>query len=144
MKLRFVENQGRKIRSMKRFYASLASLALVVAGLLLFNFMGADSNAALPRDCDNNSIIYCGGITPSELASRYNANKTGDLKTIYHSYGLSDYEMTHAGTSAKMGEVHRDVAALGARLQSDGAKSFTDSWNDLLKRIDDQVAALRA
>jgi transaldolase len=37
-----------------------------------------------------------------------------------------------------------DVAALGAKLQSDGAKSFTDSWNDLLKRIDDQVAALRA
>jgi len=93
---------------MKRFYASLASLTLVVAGLLLFNFMGADSSAALPRDCDNNSIIYCGGITSSELASRYNANKTGDLKTIYHSYGLSDYEMTHASTSAKMGEVHRD------------------------------------
>ena len=108
IKLRFVENQGRKIRGMKRFYASLASLTLVVAGLLLFNFMGADSSAALPRDCDNNSIIYCGGITSSELASRYNANKTGDLKTIYHSYGLSDYEMTHASTSAKMGEVHRD------------------------------------
>src|SRR3954454_2810957 len=37
-----------------------------------------------------------------------------------------------------------DVAALGAKLQSDGAKSFTDSWNDLLKRIEDQVAAVRA
>jgi len=93
---------------MKRFYASLAALTLVVASLLLLNFMNGTSNAALPRDCDNNSIIYCGGITPSELASRYNANKTGDLKTIYHHYGLSDYEMTHAGTSAKMGAVHRD------------------------------------
>lgn len=93
---------------MKKFYASLAALTMVVAGLLLFNFMGANSSAALPRDCDNNAIIYCGGITPSELASRYNANKTGDLKTIYSSYGLSDYEMTHAGTSAKMGKVHRD------------------------------------
>jgi transaldolase len=37
-----------------------------------------------------------------------------------------------------------DVAALGDKLQSDGAKSFTDSWNDLLKRIDDQVAAVQA
>jgi transaldolase len=37
-----------------------------------------------------------------------------------------------------------DVAALGAKLQSDGANKFTDSWNDLLKRIDDQVAAVRA
>lgn len=93
---------------MKRFYASLAALTLVIASLLMLNFMNGTSNATLPRDCDNNSIIYCGGITPSELASRYNANKTGDLKTVYHSYGLSDYEMTHAGTSAKMGEVHRD------------------------------------
>jgi PKD repeat protein len=93
---------------MKRFYASLSALTLVVAGLLLFNFMGANSSAALPRDCDNNSIIYCGGTSSSELALRYNANKTGDLKTVYHSYGLSDYEMTHASTSAKMGEIHRD------------------------------------
>src|SRR3954452_19953534 len=36
-----------------------------------------------------------------------------------------------------------DVAALGATLQSVGAKAFTDSWNDLLTRIGDQVAALR-
>jgi transaldolase len=37
-----------------------------------------------------------------------------------------------------------DVAALGTKLQSDGAQSFTDSWNNLLERIDDQVAAIRA
>jgi transaldolase len=37
-----------------------------------------------------------------------------------------------------------DVAALGAKLQSDGAESFVASWNNLLKRIDDQVVALRA
>ncbi|HEU4927331.1 MAG TPA: transaldolase [Vicinamibacterales bacterium] len=37
-----------------------------------------------------------------------------------------------------------DVAFLGAKLQSDGAKRFTDSWNALLMRIDNQIAALRA
>ena len=37
-----------------------------------------------------------------------------------------------------------DVDALGAKLQSDGASNFVNSWNTLLKRIDDQVAALRA
>jgi transaldolase len=37
-----------------------------------------------------------------------------------------------------------DIAALGAKLQSDGASSFSDSWNNLLKRIDDQVATIRA
>jgi len=96
----------------KRFYASLAALTVAIAGFLLLNVVNGTSNATLPRDCShgsvNNSIIDCGGITPSELASRYTANKTGDLPTVYHSYGLSDYEMTHAGTSAKMGEVHKD------------------------------------
>jgi transaldolase len=37
-----------------------------------------------------------------------------------------------------------DVDALAASLQSDGAKSFVDSWNDLLSIIDEQSAALRA
>src|SRR4051794_3546108 len=37
-----------------------------------------------------------------------------------------------------------DVAGLGSKLQADGANSFIDSWNDLLTRIEDQVAALRA
>lgn len=106
---------------MKRFYASLAALTVGLAGFLLFNIMNGTSNATLPRDCDNNSIIYCGAITPSELADRYNANKTGDLKTIYHSYGLSDYEMTHAGTVAKMGEAHRD-----GRITVNGETVATD------------------
>ncbi len=92
----------------KRIYLSLAGLAAILAGYMLVGIMSSTTNAALPRDCDPNSIIYCGGITPSELASRYIANKTGDLPTVYHSYNLSDYEMTHAGTAAQMGEVHKD------------------------------------
>jgi transaldolase len=37
-----------------------------------------------------------------------------------------------------------DVNALAARLQSDGARNFVKSWEDLLSRIDDQVAAVAA
>jgi transaldolase len=37
-----------------------------------------------------------------------------------------------------------DVHALGRTLQSDGARSFVKSWEDLLSRIDDQVAAVAA
>jgi hypothetical protein len=33
---------------------------------------------------------------------------------------------------------------LAATLQSDGARSFVESWEDLLNRIDDQVAAVAA
>ena len=37
-----------------------------------------------------------------------------------------------------------DVDALAATLQSDGARSFVKAWEDLLSRIDDQVAAVAA
>src|SRR4051794_10445800 len=37
-----------------------------------------------------------------------------------------------------------DVEDLAATLQSDGAASFVKSWENLLKRIDDQVAAVAA
>ena len=37
-----------------------------------------------------------------------------------------------------------DVDALAATLQSDGARSFVEAWEDLLSRIDDQVAAVAA
>jgi transaldolase len=37
-----------------------------------------------------------------------------------------------------------DVRALGGTLQSDGARSFVEAWEDLLNRIDEQVAAVAA
>jgi transaldolase len=67
----------------------------------------------------------------------------------FHDHGAVDAPMPRDGgdadaTLAEFEAAGVDVAALGAKLQSDGAKSFTDSWNDLLTRIGDQVAALRA
>jgi transaldolase len=67
----------------------------------------------------------------------------------FHDHGTVDAPMPTDGgdadtTLAEFEAAGVDVAALGAKLQSDGAKSFSDSWNDLLTRIDDQVAALRA
>jgi transaldolase len=47
-------------------------------------------------------------------------------------------------TLAEFTEAGVDVAALAAKLQSDGAKSLVDSWNDLMAHIDEQSAALRA
>ena len=35
-----------------------------------------------------------------------------------------------------------DVDALAATLQSEGARNFVKSWDDLLTRIDNQVAAV--
>jgi transaldolase len=47
-------------------------------------------------------------------------------------------------TFAQFEAVGIDVDALAATLQSDGARNFVKSWEDLLKRIDDQVAAVAA
>jgi transaldolase len=47
-------------------------------------------------------------------------------------------------TLAQFESVGIDVDGLAARLQSDGARSFVESWADLLSRIDDQVAAVAA
>jgi hypothetical protein len=106
----------------KKFYMSLASLVVAVSGVLLFSVLSGNSQAALPRDCDSNAIINCGAITPGELTQRYNENKTGDLKAIYDSYGISS-AMIAGG--AGMGEVHKDGrVTLNGQTVATGATSI--------------------
>jgi transaldolase len=45
-------------------------------------------------------------------------------------------------TLAQFESAGDDVDALAARLQSQGARNFVKSWNDLLTRIDDQLAVV--
>src|SRR4051795_13010063 len=45
-------------------------------------------------------------------------------------------------TLAQFESVGVDVDALAARLQSGGARAFVKSWNDLLTRIDSQLAVV--
>jgi transaldolase len=49
-----------------------------------------------------------------------------------------------SATLAQFEAVGIDIDALAASLQSDGAKKFVKSWDDLMKRIDDQVALVKA
>jgi len=44
---------------------------------------------------------------------------------------------------AEFGRVGIDVAKLGSDLQTDGAKSFVDSWQDLMKAIETKSKALK-
>jgi len=44
---------------------------------------------------------------------------------------------------ADFGRTGIEVAKLGADLQSEGAKSFVDSWQDLLKAIESKSKALK-
>jgi transaldolase len=43
---------------------------------------------------------------------------------------------------ARFAQAGVDTAALATKLQNDGAKSFVDSWNDLLARITAQGGKL--
>jgi hypothetical protein len=92
----------------KKFFASLASLTVVLGAVLLFNVFNTNSDAAsLPRDCDSNSIINCGATTPEELKKFYKENKTGDLPAVYNHYGITS-SMINGVTAADMGEVHKN------------------------------------
>ena len=43
---------------------------------------------------------------------------------------------------AEFGKAGVDVDALGAQLQEEGAKSFVDSWNELMKVIESKSAVV--
>ena len=47
-------------------------------------------------------------------------------------------------TLAEFADAGVDVDALAAKLQSDGAKSFVDAWNDLMSHIEKQTSVLAA
>lgn len=115
----------RKVVMKKKFIASLASLGVLLGALVFFNVMSTNSDAAsLPRDCDNNSIIYCGATTPDELKKFYKENKTGDLPTLYNHYGISS-DMINSVSGANLGEVHKDGRiTLGGKTVATGAKSI--------------------
>lgn len=91
---------------MRKFYLTLVGLAVILGSVLLLNVFNGQSLAALPRDCDNNSIVNCGSVDINELKQHYNENKTGDLATIYNAYGITA-DMINGG-GAKMGEVRKD------------------------------------
>lgn len=89
---------------MRRFYMSLAGIAMLLSGVLMLSVFNGISQAALPRNCDNNSIVYCGAVDTNELTQKYNENKTGDLPTIYNAYGVNASHFP----GAKMGEARKD------------------------------------
>lgn len=89
---------------MRKFYMSLAGLAMLLGGALLLNVFNGTSLAAVPRNCDSNSIVYCGAADTNELTQKFNENKTGDLPAIYSAYGINASSLA----GAKMGEARKD------------------------------------
>jgi hypothetical protein len=66
------------------------------------------AGADLPRDCIENSIIYCGATTIDEFVKKYKQNKSGDLKSIYAAFGLSENELSRFELTAKPATIYKN------------------------------------
>jgi transaldolase len=72
----------------------------------------------------------------------------GTLKAFHDHGEVGDLLAADGGDAeallAKFAGAGVDVAALATRLQDEGAKSFVESWTDLMSRIATKSAAQRA
>jgi len=93
---------------MKKLYIVAAAI-IAMGAVVIANLSGTTSQAVRDaRDCNNNSIVYCGALSQSELLKNYDANKTKDLKAIYDYYGISRDDMAGKTSQVKMGKMYKD------------------------------------
>lgn len=106
----------------RRFSVRIIVTVAVLGGALLTGVFSTYSFAAGARDCNTNSIINCGALTAGELTQKYTQNQTGDLKTIYDSYGISSSMIASGG---QMGEVRKDgTVVVGGQVVATNAMSI--------------------
>ncbi len=81
------------------------------------------------------------------LASPYTVNTIPEKTLLaFADHGEVDAPLAVDSSSAEIvisrhAQAGVDVDALATQLQEEGAKAFTKSWNDLLARIDEKIAA---
>ncbi|HSE29318.1 MAG TPA: PKD domain-containing protein [Candidatus Saccharimonadales bacterium] len=109
-------------------------LTMAVAGLLGYNTLTQSVVHALPQDCDDNSIIWCGFQNLNEFKSKYNTNATKDLKNLYaHNFnssvangGLSQADLDRYVSQGVQGWAWRD----GRVTSMDGNTVYmTNAWS---------------
>jgi transaldolase len=97
------------------------------------------------KDPDSPDTMYIDGLRAPHTI---NTIPEATLRAFQHHGQVGEPIVTDGGdaeaTLAQFESVGIDVGALAATLQSDGARNFVKSWEDLLKRIDDQVAVVAA
>lgn len=120
---------------MNKLKSSLLGVVAAIVSFTGYALIAGDSiNALNPsaRDCDNNSIIYCGAITPDELAVKYAANKTGDLPALYNHYGISagmiNGRTQKQGYVTKAGDVYYGGKVVARKAISVGRQYSSGSW----------------
>jgi len=113
---------------MKVFKLVVAGVAIAAAAVFGLNAVQGSNATAASRECGNNSIIACGAMSETELASEYKANKKGDIHTIFSEYGItSDMIKNHAG---KKGYVTKSgKVVVDGKTVADNAKSLGREYN---------------
>ncbi|MGH7237085.1 MAG: hypothetical protein ACREGF_00950 [Candidatus Saccharimonadales bacterium] len=90
-------------------------LAVVVVGSGLLASVSGNTQAANitlndARNCDANAIVYCGGMTPSEIQQKYYSNNTeyANIQATYKAFGISASDIDGLGGEAQAGLVSAD------------------------------------
>lgn len=94
--------------------ALIAIVAITIVGVTQLN--------AQARDCDANSVIYCGAYTKEEFMQKYNANAPGDLHAVYAHQGIDAANIANAkdGVAMKNGDVVVDGKVVATNAHSVG------------------------
>jgi transaldolase len=97
------------------------------------------------KDPDSPDTMYIDGLRAPHTI---NTMPEATLRAFAHHGQVGAPIATDGGdaeaTLAEFESAGIDIDALAARLQSDGARNFVQSWEALLGHIDDQVAVVMA
>jgi transaldolase len=96
------------------------------------------------KDPKASDVLYIGALAAPNTVN----TMPEETLLAFGEHGLVNGVIPHGGGDceqvlAEFGKVGIDVAKLGADLQKEGAKSFDDSWQDLLKAIETKSKALK-
>jgi hypothetical protein len=97
----------------------LIGLLLAIAGPLAFHATALTVGSA--RDCDSNTVIECGALTPNELKQKYNNN--AGVSGIFSHFGISSQDINNVSTTTAVeGKVTE-----GGRVVVDNKTVATDA-----------------
>ena len=96
------------------------------------------------KDPKASDVLYIGALAAPNTVN----TMPEETLLAFGEHGHVDGVLPHDGADseqvlAEFGRVGIDVAELGIQLQAEGAKSFDDSWQDLMKAIEAKNRALK-
>lgn len=121
---------------MKKLYVFAAAI-VAMGAIVVANLSGTNTQAIRDaRDCNNNSIVYCGALSQAEWLKNYDANKSKDLKAIYDHYGISRDDMTGKTSQVKIGKVYKDGrVVVDGKTVATGAHSVGRNYAKNSKKV---------